>query len=151
MTSSTPPVFGSLPAGAAARERRAAYAMVARGDGRVAAVVARAGGREALWLPGGESLPGKTPEETVRREVREELGRDVRVTGGIGRAVQHFHSAADGCWYTMAAVFLRAELAAGPPGSGEHELRWVDAGREGGLFFHASHAWAARRATREDG
>ncbi|HEX8904673.1 MAG TPA: NUDIX domain-containing protein, partial [Longimicrobiaceae bacterium] len=109
----TPPVFGAPPAGVAPRERRAAYAVVAGADGRVAAVRGRAG---RYWLPGGGSRDGETPEATVLREIREELGREACVGDRIATAVQHFHAADDGCWYAMTAVFLRAGLVGGASG-----------------------------------
>jgi 8-oxo-dGTP pyrophosphatase MutT (NUDIX family) len=99
-------------------------------------------GRRGLWLPGGGALPGESPEQTVAREVREELGRAAHLLGKLGEAVQHFHAASDGCWYEMTAVFFRAELVGEPLGEGEHELLWLDAASASGDFFHACHAWA---------
>jgi 8-oxo-dGTP diphosphatase len=34
---------------------------------------------KGYFLPGGGSLPGETPEDTVLREVREEVGRGARI------------------------------------------------------------------------
>jgi putative acetyltransferase len=103
-------------------------------------------GRTAYWLPGGGALPGETPEETALREVREELGRAVRLVARVGEAVQYFYAANDGCWYEMTAVFFRAEFEGEASTAGEHELCWLDAGGPGKLFFHACHAWAVARA-----
>lgn len=141
-----PPVFGAAPPGVSCRARAAAYAVIRRADGRVAAVRAAVGGRAGYWLPGGGAEPGEAPEETVLREIREELGRAARVTGRIGEAVQYFHARGDGCWYEMTAVFFRAELAAEPAGDAEHELVWLDAEREADAFLHACHGWAVSRA-----
>lgn len=139
-----PPVFGARPPGVAWRGRGAAYAVIAEADGRVAAVRGP-GGR--YWLPGGGSRAGEAPEETVAREVRQELGRETGIGPRIARAVQHFHAADDGCWYEMAAVFIRAEPGGGAAAPGEHGLRWIDPARQAALFFHASHAWAAALVT----
>ena len=142
---SGPSVFGAAPPGVACRPRAAAYAVIRRADGRVAAVRAAVGGREGVGLPGGGAEPGESPEGTVLREIREELGRGARVTGRIGEAIQYFHARGDGCWYEMRAVFFRAELTEEPVGGAEHELVWMDAEGEADAFLHACHAWAASR------
>lgn len=97
-------------------------------------------------MPGGESLAHESPEETVTREVREELGRAVAILGSIGSAVQHFFASDDKCWYSMDAVFFRAELPEPPIGVGEHEIAWLRLDQAQTSFFHACHTWAALRA-----
>jgi 8-oxo-dGTP pyrophosphatase MutT (NUDIX family) len=98
-----------------------------------------------MFLPGGGSLPGETPEETLVREVREELARSVRLVHKIGEATQFFHAAADGCHYKMLGVFFLAEFPDEPSGQGEHDLFWLPLKGAAGAFFHESHAWAARQ------
>jgi 8-oxo-dGTP diphosphatase len=139
------PVFGAAPAGVACRPRAAAYAVIRRADGRVAAVRAAVRGGAGVWLPGGGAEAGESPEQTVLREIREELGQAARITGRIGEAVQYFHAHGDGCWYEMTAVFFRVELVGEPDAPAEHELVWLDAEREADAFLHACHAWAAAR------
>jgi 8-oxo-dGTP diphosphatase len=145
MASSTtdPPSFGSRPAGVLCRPRPAAYAIIANAAGQVAAV---RGPNGSYWLPGGGTDSDETSEETVLREVREELGRRVRLLGKVGRAIQFFYAADDGCWYEMTAEFFRAEFEGEPLGVGEDGLLWVDPRKHSELFFHACHAWAAARA-----
>jgi ADP-ribose pyrophosphatase YjhB (NUDIX family) len=96
-------------------------------------------------LPGGGSFPGEWPEDTVTREVREELGRAIRLVGRIGEAVQFFFAGDQERWYRMRAVFFQAEFEGEPVAAGEHELCWLDAHRDSALFFHACHAWAVAR------
>ncbi|HEY3121932.1 MAG TPA: NUDIX domain-containing protein, partial [Vicinamibacteria bacterium] len=111
------------------------------GDGRVAVVR-----EDRRWfLPGGGSLPGETPEQTVAREVLEECGRRARGLQRIGDAIQYFYAPNDRCWYEMLAVFFRGELENEVTGVAECELRWIDARAEADVFFHACHAWAASR------
>ena len=141
LTGSHAPTFGSLVAGVAYEKRLAAYAVIRNRTGTVAAVRAPAG----YWLPGGGALPGETPEETVIREVREELGRELRLINKVGEAVQYFFAVADGKYYEMRAVFFRAELAEVPLGLGEYEVCWLDASHPVPLFFHACHDWAVRQ------
>jgi 8-oxo-dGTP pyrophosphatase MutT (NUDIX family) len=95
-----PPVmFGKQLEGVAYTERPAAYVVVAGENSAVAAV---RGPKGMIGLPGGGSLPGETPEETVVREVREELARSVRLVSKIGEATQFFYAADDNCHYKNA-------------------------------------------------
>ena len=124
-------------------ERRAAYVVLVGNDGKVALVA----GREKYFLPGGGALPGEAPEETIVREVREELARGVRLTRRLGEATQYFYSADDDRHYKMFATFFAGEFtdeACG--GAGEHELHWLPLAEVEGVCFHACHAWAVRQA-----
>ena len=83
------PVFGVAPFGVVCHPRRAAYAVISRADGRVAAIRASLrDGTSRYWLPGGRMNANESTEDTVVREVREELGRNVRVHAEVGRAYQ---------------------------------------------------------------
>src|SRR5437870_1595607 len=107
------PTFGVPVAGVTYEQRCAAYAVIRNSVGAVAAVQVPAG----YWLPGGGMLPGETPEETVVREVREELGCTLRLVRKIGEAVQYFYAATEGRYYAMQATFFRAKLVGGPRGA----------------------------------
>jgi len=137
------PRFSDAPPGVVCHPRRAAYVVIRRNDGHVAAVHVPGEGKNRYWLPGGGVDAGETPEAAITREVREKLGRTIRLTGRIGEAVQVFDAADDACWYEMAAAFFNGELDGQPGGSGEHELCWLDPKTQGASFFHACHAWAA--------
>ena len=137
-----PLIFGSPEPGVRYAERRAAYVVVADGDGRVATV--ESGGRH--FLPGGGSLPGEAPEETVAREVSEELARGVRLTRRIGEAVQYFYSGEDGLHYEMRATFFAGAFTdEARGGAGEHELHWLPVAEAEAACFHPCHAWAVRQ------
>lgn len=72
-----------------------------------------------LWeLPGGKVEPGERPDDAVVREIHEELGCVVRVTGTLDGHEQVGHG------FTLGV--LRAELVAGEPTPHEHDaLRWL--------------------------
>lgn len=124
-------------------ERLAAYVVIVNDDGEVAMVR----GRHRHFLPGGGSLPGEAPEDTIIREVREELARGVRLLSSIGEAVQYFYSSTDDRYYKMQAVFFTGEFTTETTGgTGEHQLEWMPQGEAERACFHACHAWAIRQA-----
>jgi len=134
--------FGSRQEGVKYTDRSAAYAVVGGEKSTVAAVRGAAG---FVGLPGGGSLPGETPEETLVREVREELDRSVRLVRRIGEATQFFYAPDEDQYYQMLAVFFLAEFPDEPTGQGEHDLFWLPLAEAAGAFFHETHAWAARQ------
>jgi mutator protein MutT len=82
----------------------------------------RKGGRFAgLWeFPGGKVEPGETPEECLKRELREELDVEAEI-GGLFLSVRHVYSHAP-----VELLVYRARIVAGEPSLHDHdELRWV--------------------------
>ena len=135
-------IFGSPEPSIQYTERRAAYVVVTTGD-KVAMV--RDG--QKYFLPGGGSLPGEAPEDTVAREVYEELARRVRLIHKIGEAIQYFFAAADDRHYQMLATFFAGEFTDEPSsGTGEHDLHWLPVTESELACFHACHAWAVSQA-----
>lgn len=130
------PVFGSLNPAIEYKLRPAAYVVITDRQGRIAAVK----GNSHYFLPGGGSLPGESPEQTVVREVREELAYDVCIIRQIGKAIQYFY--ADERHYQMEAVFFAGQFANKVKGTGENELYWLESVHIETDFYHQSHAWA---------
>jgi 8-oxo-dGTP diphosphatase len=133
-------VFGSPVPGVSYTERAAVYAVVGNGQGMIAAVKSPKG----YFLPGGGSLPGEAPEDTVRREVREEVGRVAQILSRLGDAIQYF--TAEGKEFKMRAAFFVAEFTEEPPSQGEHELHWLSIAEIHGAFFHPCHESAIHQA-----
>ena len=117
--------------------------MVSINAGQVALV----GSGRKLFLPGGGSLPDETPEMTVAREVREELGLNVRLVHAVGKAIQYFYSQDDSCDYDMLAHFFAGEFTDRLPGTfSQHTLHWLPIAQATTSCFHECHAWAIRQS-----
>ncbi|MHC5263416.1 NUDIX hydrolase [Streptomyces sp. UC4497] len=92
-------------------------------DGRLL-VVSKQAAPDVFYLPGGKPEPGESPEETLARELDEELGV---VPGGVERlAVVEDVAALEGV--PMRMVVFAATLSGTPvPAAELAELRWTDA------------------------
>jgi 8-oxo-dGTP diphosphatase len=136
-------IFGSPQANVQYKERRAAYVVIVNDKGEVATV----GSRHKRFLPGGGSAPFEAAEETIVREVREELALDVRLTRKIGEAVQYFYSGSDECHYKMLATFYAGEFTGETcAGACENELHWLPPEYAQRECFHECHAWAVQQS-----
>lgn len=128
-------------------DRRVAYAVVLR-ENTFAAVRSRRGG---YFLPGGGAVAGEEAEQTVRREIREELACESRLLRCLGEVNQYFFSASDDKHYRMQVVFFTAELAEHNEvlhGLGEEPLVWLSVEQAHENLFHACHAWAVAVAAK---
>jgi 8-oxo-dGTP pyrophosphatase MutT (NUDIX family) len=140
-------LFGSRLEGLPYTERPAAYAVIFADDGSVASVaLGNTKGRKRHWLPGGGCLASETPAMTIVREIREELGRGIRLLGKIGEAKECFYARSEDCYYEMVAVFFAAGFSGKPDGRPEFDLCWLSAEEREEAFFHQSHVWAVRQA-----
>jgi len=110
MTATTPPT-GHVVAGAVVRDGRVLLAQRTRPPELA-----------GQWeLPGGKVEPGESAEEALRRELREELGVEVRGGERFGAEV-HLRGGLVMCAY-------RVHLLDGEPRALDHAaVRWVDAG-----------------------
>jgi 8-oxo-dGTP diphosphatase len=120
-------VFSGYPPGTVPiRSRKLVVAALVRDGTRV--LVSRRRADQAmplLWeFPGGKIEPGEAPEAALAREVREELGCEIRV-GRIFEVV--FHAYAD---FDLYMLVYACEITAGTPEPREvAEVAWVEAAR----------------------
>jgi 8-oxo-dGTP diphosphatase len=135
-------VFGSPEPNIRYTERRAAYVVIVSCEGNVAMVKRR----QKYFLPGGGSLADEAPEDTVAREVSEELARSVRLIRSLGEATQYFYSTDDNRHYKVVVTFLAGEFSDETTADTiEHELSWLAEKEMEQACFHACHAWAVRQ------
>ena len=135
--------FGSAPPpGVDCLPRRGAYAVIRDEAGCVAAV--NVDGR--FYLPGGGCLAHESAEETLAREVAEELGRHVHDLRPLAEAEQYFHSHNDRVWYRMHATLFTARLQGEPFQPREFETEWLAPRRVSPRFFYECHEWAVALA-----
>ncbi len=137
------PTFGVRVAGRPYRPRPGAYAVIVDDDRRIGVVRTPVG----LYLAGGGSDPGETPEQTLRREVREEIGFEVEIVRPLGNAVEFVETAHEG-GFVKECSFFEVRLGRSIAGAieADHELVWLEAGTAWNRLAHGSQAWAVRRA-----
>lgn len=112
-----------------ARQRIAAYALIADDTGRVLLTRGPGGRRRARWLlPGGGVEHGEHPEQTVIREAREETGLRINVgplrdvasdVATVGRRRRSLHN--------VRLVYQADVASSDAPSAGGHErddVRW---------------------------
>ena len=135
------PTFGVHDPAIAYTPRRAAYAVIRRGNTFTAVR-----GPSAYFLPGGGCEKAESFEVAIEREIREELGREAMNLRFLGRAVQYFYARSDNVHFKMEAAFFTAELGSRGTTEPEHELEWLPVSDSGSLLFHSCHSWAVQRA-----
>ena len=101
-------------------------------------LLVRKRGLSAWILPGGKPEPGESPEDTLRREIFEELGCGVETGALLGV----FRDVAAGDASVTVAVSLFAGLLAGQPSPRAEieEISWLDVRSPGGVELAPSLA-----------
>jgi 8-oxo-dGTP diphosphatase len=135
------PTFGTRKPGTEYTDRRAAYVVVLNGES-VAAVCHKG----KCFLPGGGCEDGESPEDTLAREAREELGVQLKIIHKLGEAVQYFYSPDAGEHFKSHASFHLAEFGEPAGEKGKYEVTWVPLTELEESFFHEFQIWAVRKA-----
>jgi len=84
----------------------------------------RSGDRDRYFLPGGKPEAGESPEEAMRREVREELGCELREVRLLGEVSAPAHGYPEGTEVRM-ACFAGRPSGALTAGAEITEVRWL--------------------------
>jgi len=119
-------------------DRIGGYAVILSPDDLVLLVEAN-GGR--LYLPGGRTEAGETPEAALLREIMEECGCAASLSGKLGEVIQPVF---EGRARILAHYFL-AEIDR-PVRSGEHRNLWLPADKAVGLVHRRGDSEAIRTA-----
>jgi ADP-ribose pyrophosphatase YjhB (NUDIX family) len=94
-----------------------------------------------LWaLPKGTPLPGESPQQTALREVREETGIEVAITGYAGVITYSFME--QGVRYRKRVAYYTMIAIGGDPSQHDHEYDYVS-------WFDAQQALRAMRYPNE--
>ena len=95
-------------------------------------------------FPGGKLEKGESPEDAVEREIREELGLDVRA-GRIYQAIAYSYPEKD-----VLLLFYAAAVVSGEPRPIEEaEIRWVTVAELGGYAFAPVDEMLVQRLKRD--
>lgn len=139
------PVFGTRIEGCAYVRRPSAYALVRNTRSEWALVRTPRG----CFLPGGGMEPDETPQQTVKRESREECGFVLDPGRVTARAIQFVYSTEEEEYFEKVCDFVEAELIAlVAPAEDDHELLWLDLEQALKSLSHESHRWAVACAGR---
>lgn len=136
------PVFGNKIVGQSYIERPGAYAVIQDDDGLIATVRVET----AFFLPGGGSLLGETPQETLHREVMEECGRGIQICREIGEAMEYLYAPKHGVYYQIHSTFFNALFTHGEVLEHEekHTLVWLSTIEATKRLQRPGQAWAVQ-------
>jgi 8-oxo-dGTP diphosphatase len=137
-------VFGQKEPGAHYVSRVGAYVVIPNEQQQLILVQAPNG---AYFLPGGEIEAGETKEETVRRELIEELGFKGDIACYLGEAVDYFYSRHRDTYYYHPAYFylMTKWQKIGEPTEAGNQLSWHAPEEAIRLLKRGSHSWAVKQ------
>jgi 8-oxo-dGTP diphosphatase len=146
-TESAAPEFGLRLAGQTYVPRPGSYALLFNEQGQIAVMETPRGG----FLPGGGAEAGETPEEALRREVREECGFEIGNISPLGEAVQYVYTPGNEAGIRKDCTFFEAQVSAADGMATErgHVLLWRTPAEAERSLAHESQTWAVCKSRRE--
>ena len=132
--------FGKKIEGKEYKDRPGVYALILSDDGLLGCVEGKFGG---LMLAGGGIDNGETDEEALRREIMEEMVREVALAKFVGEANEYIDHPEKGPINKICKYFI-TELVAGEDGEGDRVTRWVIPEEFIKNSFQEAHAWAVK-------
>lgn len=138
------PVFGQPQPGLTYSRRPGSYAFLKNQSGFLAAIRTSYG----CFLPGGGADPGETPEDTLRREVFEEIGFELSNIRPLGEAQQYVFSRFYNQGFLKHGYFFEADWAPHPLGriAHDHFLDWLSAEDLTDALTHEFQRWMAKKS-----
>lgn len=135
--------FGVPEPGRCYHDRVGAY-LIAMRAGLIALIQTPRG----YFLPGGGIEPGESPEACIRRELMEEAGYDVKITGPVGTADSYERHPVLG-WFHPVQYYYMGELMrrVGVPVEPDHKLVWMPVQEAEGTLVPQCQRWAVSRVT----
>jgi len=139
------PQFGKHIAGVLYIRRPGAYAVIRDAGKRIAVMQIRNG----YFLPGGGRKEGETPEQTLRREIREECGCAVSIQRKIGETIDRFFAKDIDRHFEIHSHFFVATFQAPFEASiePEHQLIWLTLDEAVHRLNRPSQVWAVQQVT----
>ena len=137
------PMFGGKLVGQTYIERPGAYAVIRNAQQHIATL--RLG--TAFFLPGGGSMPGETPQDTLHREIMEECGRAIQIGPTLGKAIEYIYAKDEGVYYRLYSTFFEAMFMDSQVEYSEenHMLVWLSASEAIQRLQRQSQAWAVQQ------
>ncbi|MDP6514780.1 MAG: NUDIX domain-containing protein [SAR202 cluster bacterium] len=131
------PIFGNRLPNVHHVRRAGVYALITNPDAELALVE----NRGIFFLPGGGSWSGESLEETLAREVREELAWEVSVDSRLGAAIQYL-VADGGIQYELRPTYLLGTRIGRFNITPEHSPSWRPLNQAVRLLHRPCDAWA---------
>ncbi len=130
--------FGTQEPGVEYKDRPGVYALISHGDGLFLATENRS---KKFSLPGGGVDAGETDEQALRREIKEELVREIETFQFVGEAKNYVQSIVNGDVNKHCKYYL-VTLKPGIDGQGDVLTHWLTLPQFKANSNHEAHDWA---------
>jgi 8-oxo-dGTP diphosphatase len=137
------PVFGERLPGVKHIKRPGAYALIFDAQRRLAVIQTRRG----CFLPGGGIQAGESPEEGLRREIREECGLEILILSKLGESLDYLYASQDRQYFEIHSQYYLAEAGAttGSPSEEGQVLVWLPVEAAIAQLQRPGQAWAVKQ------